>query len=314
MEIKSNSRPSKGRLILKVLLVFAAVVFIVVAGFTAFIVYHLPSANKLSSAILNPGQRQDLALVNDTVQSTQTIEEAPPVLNPTAKSASATTQVTQTQTLNSRAGLDDLVNPNKPLSNFCSSLKNAKTGAMTSQETNRAFQLSLDEATADPRAQTLKPLFRYILRLPQMQDLINEVNTLAASGGRTEESFTDKAAFYAKVVAAFAAMNAHKSDFEAIADRSYLYYNLNKAVALKPELAGDERLRKFCDETENAFNTNQSVEFEQEKKNFERLLSEIGVDQKSIAYDPNYKTTFEIKRDEKSLRLDGGWIEEAFKD
>lgn len=301
---------SKAKLIFKVLLVFAAVVFIAVAGFTAFIVYHLPSANKLSSAILNPGQRQNLARVNDTVHTTQVIPEPPPVLNPTAKPTSATTQVTQTQTLNSRAGLDDLINPNRPLSNFCSSLKNAKVGPMTDQETNRAFQLSLDEATADPRAQALKPLFRYILRIPQFQDLISEVN--AAAAGQTEESFTQKAAFYGKVVAAFAAMNGHKSDFEAIADRSYLYFNLNKAVALKPEIAADERLKKFCDDTENAFNSNQPVEFEQEKKNFERLLAELNVDQKSIGYNPEYKTVFEIKRDEKSMRLDGGWIEEAF--
>lgn len=302
---------SKAKLIFKVLLVFAAVVFIAVAGFTAFIVYHLPSANKLSSAILNPGQRQNLAMVNDTVHTTQTIPEPPPVLNPTAKPTSATTTVTQTQALNSRAGLDDLINPNRPLSNFCSSLKNAKAGPMTELETNRAFQLSLDEATADPRAQALKPLFRYILRIPQFQDLISEVNA-AAAAGQTEESFTQKAAFYGKVVAAFAAMNTHKSDFEAIADRSYLYFNLNKAIALRPEIAADERLRKFCDDTENAFNSNQPVEFEQEKKNFERLLAELNVDQKSIGYNPEYKTVFEIKRDEKSMRLDGGWIEEAF--
>ena len=317
METKSSLQPvsaHKVKLILKVLLVFAAVVMILAVGAVAFIVYHLPSRNVLSSAILNPGKQGKLAPVNDTVVSTQTIPEPPPVLNPNAAPSSATTQVTQTSALNSRAGLEDLINPNRPLSNFCSSLKNAKMGAMTPQETNQAFQLSLDEATADPRAQAIKPLFRYILRIPQLQDLISEVNSAAATAGQGEESFTDKAAFYGKVVAAFAAMNTHKSDFEAIADRSYLYFNLNKVVALKPELAADERLKKFCDDTETAFNTNQSVEFDQEKNNFERLLSEVGVDQKSIGYDPNYKTTFEIKRDAQSLRLDGGWIEQAFEE
>lgn len=304
---------SKSKLIIKVLLVFAAVVIVLAAGAVAFIVYHLPSRNVLSSAILNPSKGSNIAPVNDTAVTTQSIPEPPPVLNPNAPPSSATTQVTQTSALNSRAGLDDLINPNKPISNFCSSLKNARVGAMTPQETNQAFQLSLDEATADPRAQAIKPLFRYILRIPQMQDLINEVNA-AAVAGQAEESFTDKAAFYAKVVAAFAAMNTHKSDFEAIADRSYLYYNLNKAVASKPELVADERVKKFCDDTENAFNTNQAVEFEQEKKNFERLLAELNIDQKAIGYDPNYKTTFEIKRDSQSLRLDGGWIEEAFED
>ena len=302
---------SKYKLILKVLLVFAAVVVLLSAGAVAFIIYHLPSRNILSSAILNPAQRENLAMVNDTTVATQTMQEPPSVLNPNIPS-SATTEVKQMTTLSTRAGLDDLINPNRPISNFCSSLRNAKAGAMTEQETNRAFQLSLDEATADPRAQALKPLFRYILRLPQLQDLINEVNTAAASGQLTEESFTDKAAFYGKVAAAFMAMNTHKSDFEAIADRSYLFYNLNKAVALNPALAADERLRKFCDDTENLFNAGTEVNIDQEKKNFERLLAELNVDQKSIGYNPDYKTTFDIKRDSQSLRLTGGWIEEAF--
>ncbi|AZZ37004.1 hypothetical protein CIK05_09430 [Bdellovibrio sp. qaytius] len=315
METKSNStshkgRPAKGKLILKVLLICAAVAVISVAGFIAFIVYHLPSRNILSSAIINQGKHGVKAQVAAKPVDTS---EPPSVLAPTtAPTVSATAQVVQEQsTSNSNVGLDDLVNPNKPLSNFCSSLKNAKAGPMNNKEAGRAFQASLNEATADPRAQALKPLFRYIVRLPQFQDLIAEVNAAAASG-EAEESFTQKASFYAKVVSAFAAMHSHKSDLEAISDRSYLFYNLNKAVAAKPELANDERLKKFCDDTENAFNTDQAVNIEQEKKNFERLLSELNVEQKSIGYDPNYKTTFEFKRDEKSMRLQGGWIEDAF--
>jgi hypothetical protein len=305
---------SKSGLILKILLIFAAVVVFSIAGFIAFILYHLPSGNQLSAAILKPGQRANMAAVNDSMAVTSTMSEPPPVTGnqpPAVTQPQAQTSTTTTvQALNSRAGLDDLISPNKPLSNFCSSLKNAKAGKMTNQEVNRAFQLSLDEATADPRAQALKPVFRYILRLPAFQDLIATVD--AASSKQEVESMMEKAAFYSKVVAAAAAMRMHKEDFEAISDRSYLFYKLNEVVAQKPELMSDERLKKFCDDTESAFNNNVPVQFDQEKKNFERLLAELDVEPGSIGYNPDYKTNFDIQMGEKSLTLKGGWLEESF--
>ena len=303
---------NKSGLILKVLLIFAAVVVFSIAGFVAFIFYHLPAANQLSAGILQQSTKAHVAATSPaSPQATGAMEPPPPVVADPKNPQPVAQEVKErkVQTFNSRAGLDDLINPNKPLSNFCSSLKNAKAGKMDNQEVGRAFQASLDEATADPRAQALKPLFRYILRMPELQELIAVAEKSAV---QADEGFADKAEFYGKAVSAFMAMRAHKQDFESVADRSYLFYKLNSAVAQKPEILADERLKKFCEETESAFNTNVPVQFDQEKKNFERLLSEVGVDAASIGYDPNYKTEFSVVMGKSNLNLTGGWLNEAF--
>lgn len=303
---------SKSKLILKVVLIFMAVVVFSIAGFLAFIFYHLPAANQLSAGILNQNQKSH-TVANSPASpvANKAMEPPPPVTNDPNNPPPVVQKVKEqkVQTFNSRAGLDDLVNPNKPLSNFCSSLKNAKVGKMNNQEVGRAFQLSLDEATADPRAQSMKPIFRYILRLPAFQDLISAAEQASV---KSEEGFAEKAAFYAKIVAAASSMRTYKEDFEAIADRSYLFYKLNTAVAQKPELLADERLKKFCEDTETAFNTNTPVQFDQEKKNFERLLAELNVDSASIGYNPDYKTTFGIQMGNNKLAITGGWLKEAF--
>ena len=303
---------NKSGLILKVLLIFMAVVVFSIAGFLAFIFYHLPAANQLSAGILQQSTKAHVAATSPaSPQATGTMEPPPPVVTDPNNPPPVAEEVKERkiQTFNSRAGLDDLINPNKPLSNFCSSLKNAKAGKMDNQEVGRAFQASLDEATADPRAQALKPLFRYILRMPELQELIAVAEKSAV---QADEGFADKAEFYGKTVSAFMVMRAHKQDFESVADRSYLFYKLNSAVAQKPEILADERLKKFCEETESAFNTNVPVQFDQEKKNFERLLSEVGVDAASIGYDPNYKTEFSVVMGKSNLNLTGGWLNEAF--
>lgn len=304
---------SKSGLVLKVLFIFMAVVIFSVAGFVAYIFYHLPAANQLSAGILNQSKKTHEVTASPASPQVNpgAMEPPPPVVADPKNPQPVKKEVTETkiQTFNSRAGLDDLINPNKPLSNFCSSLRNAKAGKMDNQEVNRAFQASLDEATADPRAQALKPLFRYILRMPELQELIGAAEK---SAGQAEEGFADKAEFYGKAVSAFMAMRAHKQDFESVADRSYLFYKLNSAVAQKPEILADERLKKFCEDIETAFNTNVPVQFDQEKKNFERLLSEVGVDAASIGYDPNYKTEFAVVMGKSNLNLTGGWLNEAF--
>ena len=303
---------NKSGLVLKVLLIFMAVVVFSIAGFLAFIFYHLPAANQLSAGILQQSTKAHVAATSPaSPRATGAMEPPPPVVTDPNNPPPVAEEVKErkVQTFNSRAGLDDLIDPNKPLSNFCSSLKNAKAGKMDNQEVGRAFQASLDEATADPRAQALKPLFRYILRMPELQELIAVAEKSAV---QADEGFADKAEFYGKAVSAFMAMRAHKQDFESVADRSYLFYKLNSAVAQKPEILADERLKKFCEETESAFNTNVPVQFDQEKKNFERLLSELGVDAASIGYDPNYKTEFSVVMGKSNLNLTGGWLNEAF--
>lgn len=302
---------NKSKTILKVLLICMAVVVFSIAGFLFYILYHLPSGNVLSAAILNQSKKTQVAATGSAPADSVGMAMQPPPVTDVNNPPPVVQQAkdNQVHTFNSRAGLDDLVNPNKPLSNFCGSLKNARIGKMNNQEVNRAFQASLDEATADPRAQALKPLFRYIFRLPELQELVSAVEQASV---KPEEGLTEKAAFYGKAVAAFAAMRSHKEDFEAVSDRTYLFYKLNAVVAQKPELLADERLKKFCDDTESSFNTNQPVQFDQEKRNFERLLAELNVDQASIGYNPNYKTTFDVQMSDKGLRLTGGWIEESF--
>jgi hypothetical protein len=303
-------RKNKSKLFLKGLLITVAIVIFSIAGILGFIFYHLPSGSQLSSAILKPNKnanaKEPVVTGSTSANVASVTSEVAGVSDPTSVNPKSNEE---SAIQASKEGLRDLMDTNRPLSNFCSSLKNAKIGKMNNAEAGKAFSSSLDEANADPRAQSLKPIFRYIFRLPELQDLLTAVESASKN---PEEGLTDKALFYGKAVTAFAAMRSHKEDFEAVADRSYLFYKLNVAVAQKPELLTDERLKKFCDDTESSFNNNVPVKFDQEKSNFERLLAELNVDQKSIGYDPNYKTSFDMQMGEGNLRLSGGWIEEVF--
>lgn len=298
--------------ILKTLLVLGVLFFITVGGVLAFIVYSLPSTKKISEALsgasASSAQTQSSAQLSSDIsqmdKSNFTAESNDSTIPTQAESADAKSSL-------DRKGLDNLIDPTVPLSDFCQSLRNSKSGAMNPAEFNEGFKKSVETKNrgteSDPRIQALKPLLRTIFREPQMQELITEA---ASAVENKEENFWQKAAFYSKAAMAFKAMLANKDELNAVGDRSYLFFKMSELMAKRPELIADQRLQKFCVDTEIAFNTNQPVQFDQEKKNFERILDEVGVSASDIKYNPDYKSNFDIDFDGKSLQLNGGWLEE----
>lgn len=301
--------------ILKTLLVLGVLFFLAVGGVLAFIVYSLPSTKKISEAITGRSTKiastQPAAAVQtSSADSTTRVEPVAPAVSGDTTVVSNSTEPEGSTSLD-RKGLDNLIDPTIPLSDFCQSLKNSKSGGMNATEFNTQFKKSVDQsvdgAERDSRIQAIKPLLRTIFREPKMQDLITEA---ASAVENQEENFWQKAAFYSKAAMAFQAMIANKNELNAVGDRSYLFFKMSELVAKRPNLLADQRLQKFCSDTESAFNTDQPVQFDQEKKSFERILDELGVPASEIKYDSNYKSDFDISFDGKSMQLNGGWLED----
>lgn len=201
--------------------------------------------------------------------------------------------------------VSDLLSTDKPLSDFCSSLKNAKDGTFDQAEFGEAFNRSLDEQTRDPRIQAVKPMLRYVMRLPKMTDMIQEAQSAVE---RHDEGFLQKAEFYTKALSAFGEMKAHKSDIESVMDRSYLLLGLNKLLAKRPELQQDSRLQNYCGSIELSFNQARPVDYENEKKDFLNFLNDVGATPQEIGFDPQYKSDVNFHFSGRSLTFEGGWL------
>ncbi len=295
--------------ILKIILIVGVLFFIVVGGVLTFIIYSLPSAHHISEAMTAPQKKMSQlnSQQNDVNTSAdQTFSDQRPSAVESSTDSSIPTAKKETY---GRQGLDNLIDPDIPLSDFCQSLKNSKSGSLNTAEFNSQFKKSVDDSAADPRIQAAKPLFRTIFREPKMRELILDAQTAVEN---KDENFWQKAAFYSKAVLAFQALISNKAELEAVSDRSYLFFKMNELISKKPELISDQRIQNFCTQTEDAFNTNQEVQFDQEKKNFERVLSEVGVGFAEINYNPNYKTAFDFSMQGQSMQLNGGWLEELF--
>lgn len=299
--------------ILKTLLVLGVLFFITVGAVLSFIVYSLPSTKKISQAFTGRSDSSEKSLPQISTISNSSDQTAGDGSEAVLESSDSTTVSEEPRGKSSldRKGIDNLIDPNRPLSDFCGSLKNAKqnvnSNGMSPSEFNTQFKNSVEGFDLDPRIQAFKPLLRTIFREPKMQELITEATNAVE---KKEENFWQKAAFYSKAAMAFQAMIANKAELNAVGDRSYLFFKMTELVAKKPELLNDQRIQKFCADTESAFNTNQPVQFDQEKKNFERIMDEVGVRSEDIKYDPNYKSNFDVNFDGKSLQIDGGWLEE----
>lgn len=293
----------------KIITVTACFVLVVVVIFAIYVFNKLPAVSTVGQVFKTKPP--------ETTEPYEVSGDAPEAIASSVDSSlAASVDVTEAEeseepdSLIKEAMVADLLSPQKPLSDFCSSLKNAKDGAFEQGEFGEAFNESLNEETRDPRIQAVKPMLRYVMRLPKITDL---VQVAQAAVDRNDEGFLKKAEFYSKALQAFGEMKAHKSDIESVMDRSYLLLGLNKLLVKKPELLNDSRLQNYCGGVEMSFNQNRPVDFENEKKDFLNFLNDIGATPSDIGFDPNYQSKVNILFSGRSLTFEGGWLNDLIK-
>lgn len=295
----------------KFLTITACVFLAVVIAIGFFLFKQLPSASSLGQKLNSRNETSQAALAANVANVENSISASGDDTSISAEElAEVEDEIVEPDGTLQEALVTDLLSQQKPLSDFCSSLKNAKDGAFEQEEFGEAFNRSLDEEKRDPRIQAVKPIIRYVLRLPKMNDLIEEVK---AAANRNDEGFLKKAEFYSQALMAFGEMKAHKSDIESMMDRGYLFLGLNKLLAKRPELLNDFKLQNYCNGVELSFNQARPVDFENEKKDFLKFLDEMGVTPKEIGFNTEYKSNVDFNFSGKAATIEGGWLSDLVK-
>lgn len=294
----------------KTVVIGSSILMAIVFAFAGFVFYKLPDLSALSSiARIQTNSQNKLKSQNDS-EAPSSAEVKPEPSSPFFGESKNEESIEKSNVI-AQQMFDDFMSKDIPLSNFCGSLKNAKSGAFVEGEFSSALSKSIDKETQDPRIQAAKPLLRSILRMPSIEQLIADISKASKNGG---QSLIDKASFYTQAYAAMLEMKEHKEELESVLDRGYLFLGLNNLIAKKPELANDPRVLRFCSNTEELFNQSVPVDFDREKNDFLNLLSESGVQASQISFDPNYKTVFDFKVDDRSFYLEGGWLDDLLRD
>lgn len=291
----------------KVLTITASVFLVIVVTLAIFVFNKLPSVSTIGQ-LIKP--KTDVGVPQETGAEVEEVAVAASADSTQASAEDDSEEADEADSTIKEAMVADLLSPQTPLSDFCSSLKNAKDGTFERAEFGEAFNRSLDEETRDPRIQAVKPMLRYVMRLPKMTDMIQEAQ---AAIERNDEGFLKKAEFYSKAVLAFGEMKEHKTDIESVMDRSYLFLGLNKLLAKNPGLLNDSRLQNYCGGIELSFNQGRPVDYENEKKDFLKFLGDVGSNPKDIGFDPGYKSNVDFNFSGKALTFEGGWLSDLVK-
>jgi hypothetical protein len=212
-----------------------------------------------------------------------------------------------------QAILDSLLSPEVPLTDFCSHMNlPSKAGGLKSiDDFGRTFRDHfMKENGQDMAMDALLPLFRTMLRYPEMTELIE---LLKNSREPDRDGVIAKAEFYALITRAYYRLNSQRPVLEDIMDRNYHLFMLARAIQKKPELAKDPAVMDYCLQIQNATNESQPFGAEEERAAFTGFLEQSGVSASEIGYDSNYKTKFTVKASGLNIALKGGWMEDWLK-
>lgn len=318
---------NKGIKILKFIGTSVVMFFVLVFIVVVLVFYYLPSAQDVKRHF----QKEKTNLTQTPVKKNAVdvvISQDKNQLAEHNTSESAENSPTYDHKNQSSQELQKFMDEQTPISEFCGKLNQARSGPLkalniltkskekTTQLLESDFEeMDDEEAFSDLRLEAIMPLAKVVIKKPEMKKLVTMImqsESLDENQKKELESegVLDKAHFYAQAYSAYNELKTNIDEYEAVVDRTYLLYKLNDLIALKPDLQNDQRVQKFCEDSEYLFNSYAPVNFNNEKATFERLISELGVDQNQIKYDPNYKTKLDVKFSGNSLQMGGGWLNE----
>lgn len=309
--------------IIKYILTSIGVIFFLFLVIVGYIFYSLPSVKDMNRYFGNKITDKTSSKKETDVMSSDKTGSDP--LKETVKEKEGVTdnkviaQENSVRQVDLNKSLNELIDPKKPMISFCNQLEKANSKKINVHDfdqeiNNKNFSKENSDSSKnlenDLRFEALHPLMKEMVSKPHMNQLVKMVVQEEMQNKESPPDMITKAQFYKTAYLAFTEMKTHVKEYESIMDRAYLMYKINDLVALKKDLAFDQRIQKFCEDEEVLFNTYQPVQFDREKESFERLLQEVGVAKNDIRYDPNYKTEFLFDFTANSLKMSGGWIED----
>lgn len=313
----------KKKKILKIIGYSLGTLFVLFIALIGVIFYHLPSAKEIGEYFKKEIPKIDQPRMQEQVlESAESFSESVAALSTGDESQVVEpAQPARSRSNVSSETLRKFLDPETPVSEFCNKLGNASSGPMkvfaaqTDEERNQLEEKDF----SDLRLEAIMPLVKNVIEKPEMKKLVTmlvQTEGLDESQKQVleEEGILSKAQFYAQGFLAYRELKSNIEEHEAVVDRTYLFYKLNDLIALKPDLKDDQRVLKFCEDSERLFNTRTPVQFENEKQTFERLMAEVGIDQQQIKYNPDYKTKLSVGSTGNSLNIGGGWLNELVPD
>lgn len=298
---------------LKIALSILTGLLLLVVLFIVGIIFILPGAKELKNQIGNYKKENQVSLAEKKSDP----QAGPPMVSPgdslVAEGAGATVPTTEKK--QQEITLEEFINPNKPLIQFCENLSSATSSSFWDKGTGTQFgqymsEHMLDEKK-DPYLETILPALKYAMRGEQMGKLFDMVKM---ADERKEEGFFDKAEFYTQMAFAVNEVRSRKEKTEQLVDRTYLLFTLANAVKKKPELLSDPGTLDFCNRVQRSILEEGSDDIEANKRSLDDFLHFAGLKNEDVDYDPNYKTALQISSSNNSIQFSGGWIDKYIED
>jgi hypothetical protein len=214
--------------------------------------------------------------------------------------------------LGQRAVKEDFLNEQKPLASVCAHLDKASSSKFLRSDdeaSSKEFLTKMLDNDKDPLAESAAPLFRYVLRLPQVKELIAMVEQAQAEHAGT---ILKKAEFYGQIGLAGQEVRSNKAEIDRMLMKTYNMYILSRAVGKHPELARDPATLSFCEQIEKNINLNLDFNPDQQAEELSKFLDYAKVPPEEVGYDPKMRSDVQFKIDNGSLLLKNIWIEKLF--
>lgn len=205
---------------------------------------------------------------------------------------------------------DDFANTERSFSEGCKDLAKAPDSNFLKDPNNATFRFFVTSLYSghDPVVETAAPVFRYLFRLPGM----NEVVPAVLQSSEEEQGLWQKALFYYHLYQAGNHLSRSPEKLDEVLQKSYNLHHLIKAVSQKAELATDSETKTFCDELEKELNLQEPFDADKIAERMTGFFANKNIDIKDLNYDPQFRSKTQIQLSGSKVGVQDTWVAKLF--
>lgn len=274
---------------LKILTISLGLCFVILTALGLWGLSRLPSAYQIKNALV-PSAVSKAAEENGT-ESTQTSTVSP---------GKMALQVLR----------DDFANIERPLSESCKYITKAPESTFLKDPANATFRFFITSLynDHDPVVETAAPVFRYLFRLPGM----NEVVPAVLQSSETEQGLLPKALFYYHLYQAGSHLSRHPEKLDEILQKSYNLHHLVKAASQNVGISSAPETQTFCEELERELNQQEPFDANQTAERMSEFFAKKNIDIKALNYDPQYRSKTQLQLSGSKVGVQDTWVAKLF--
>jgi hypothetical protein len=295
------------KILKRIVIATVCLIAILTIGFFGLVIRLLPGLNEIAQSLSSEQNQTETAAKTQLAPKENKTKENTALEAEAASASESTNDKKTVASEESKKGFQKVLVMMEEDPKDLRVCQNLGTSAFL--ESKNKGELKFDELMEnrdDPFIEATRFPLRAIFQDEQVASLLKEISEVEKKklSEQEQKGWLEKVGFYSRLALTAGHLYQQKETFEALGNRATHLSLLTKIAMLKPELARDANIQKFCEELQSSLANRDPVDVHEERMEMLNLIRHAGLTPEQLDFDPDQYIKLNIKQTDNEFRIE----------